>query len=150
MIVVRKISPAITVAEMTTLASATLLSFKDAEALKDDAMLSTVMSEIEKKSALLTVAGAREKVSVSLEKADSVRDEVARTLFVMLQGYAVMPMAEKKTAASSLLSALSNYGLKTLNESYAVESAHIEHILHILSSDENKAAVKALIESTTK
>ena len=144
MICIHKIINNITVAEMTTLSAAALLSFKDAEALKGDAMLDSVMSEIEKKSALLKAAGVREKKSLSLEKADSARDEILRTLFVMLQGYAVMPSQEKREAASSLLSKLSVYGLKTLSESYAIESAHIEHMLIILTSDENKAAVKAL------
>lgn len=135
----------ITVAD--TVSDVLVRLYKDAAAKSDaigkDAALVTIMSEVERLSADITTAIKRDKVSTSLEDADSKRDGIISSLFTLLAGYGAIPIAEKKAAADKLLAVTSKYkGIA--NEAYARESSLIESMLEDLSADDIADSIKTL------
>lgn len=104
-----------------------LLENPDGDIAKDK-NLSEIMNDIEKQSKNITTAINRDKVSTSLEHADTKRDEFIYQLFTLIAGYAAIPIADKKAAALKLLSITSKYkGIA--RATYAQESSLIESML---------------------
>ena len=113
-------------------------------ALAKDAALGTIMGDVERLSADITTAIKADKVSTSLEDADSKRDGIISSLFTLLAGYGAIPIAEKKAAAEKLLAVTGKYkGIA--NEAYARESSLIESMLGDLAA-EGLADAIALLE----
>ena len=113
-------------------------------ALAKDAALGTIMGDVERLSADITTAIKADKVSTSLEDADSKRDGIISSLFTLLAGYGAIPIAEKKAAAEKLLAVTGKYkGIA--NEAYARESSLIESMLGDLAA-EGLAGTIALLE----
>ena len=90
-------------------------------AVAKDTALSAIVTEVEKLSADITTAINRDKVSTSLEDADTKRDELIRQLGTLLAGYGAIPLAEKKAAAEKLSAVYDKYGKAIVNEPYARE-----------------------------
>ena len=136
----------VTVAD--TVSDALVRLYKEAAAkdgaLAKDAALGTIMGDVERLSADITTAIKADKVSTSLEDADSKRDGIISSLFTLLAGYGAIPIAEKKAAAEKLLAVTGKYkGIA--NEAYARESSLIESMLGDLAA-EGLAGAIALLE----
>ena len=136
----------VTVAD--TVSDALVRLYKEAAAkdgaLAKDAALGTIMGDVERLSADITTAIKADKVSTSLEDADSKRDGIISSLFTLLAGYGAIPIAEKKAAAEKLLAVTGKYkGIA--NEAYARESSLIESMLGDLAA-EGLADAIALLE----
>ena len=131
-----------------TVSDALVRLYKEAAAkdgaLAKDAALGTIMGDVERLSADITTAIKADKVSTSLEDADSKRDGIISSLFTLLAGYGAIPIAEKKAAAEKLLAVTGKYkGIA--NEAYARESSLIESMLGDLAA-EGLADAIALLE----
>ena len=109
-----------------------------------DANLAAMVAEVEDYSAKITTAIKADKVSTSLEEADSKRDEVIRQLGTLLAGYGVIPIPAKQEAAQKLSAVYDKYGKAIVNEPYARESSLIESMLEDFGKAEPADAVKAL------
>ena len=82
-------------------------------------------------------------INSTLDEADVKRDEIIRSLGTLLNGYAVIPIAEKKAAAEKLLAVFDKYKGITA-ESYANESSFIESMLKDYAASELADSIKAL------
>lgn len=131
-------------------ASDALLRLYKAAGLENDSFLSGAFKELESLSARLTTAIKKDVANSRLDECDGARDEAVRNLGTLIQGYAVIPVPEKKEAAKRLESAFSKYGKKIVNESYASESSLIESLLEDLGSFKSEMkileGVKTLVE----
>lgn len=117
------------VTELDSLSDTLVRLYKAQESLTADAMLKSIMADIEEQSARLTEAVKRDAVSSSLEEADARRDEAVRLLGTLVEGYAAIPFAAQRAAAENLKAAFGKYGKKIAGESYASESSLIESML---------------------
>lgn len=112
-------------------------------AIAKDANLAAIVAEVEKLSADITTAIKADKVSTSLEDADTKCDELIRSLFTLLLGYASIPLADKKAAAEKLLAVTEKYKGIT-SEAYARESSLIESMLEDFGNATLADSIKAL------
>ena len=112
-------------------------------AIAKDANLAAIVAEVEKLSADITTAIKADKVSTSLKDADTKRDELIRSLFTLLLGYAAIPLADKKAAAEKLLAVTEKYKGIT-SEAYARESSLIESMLEDFGNATLADSIKAL------
>lgn len=146
----KKVNPNVRITVADTISDTLIRIYKEAcaaspdGALSKDTALSEMAAEIETLSADLTTAIKATKISTSLEDADAKRDELVRQLGTLLSGYAVIPVAEKKAAAVSLLSVYDKYGKAIVNEAYARESSLIESLLEDFAEESLSSAVSAL------
>lgn len=129
-----KVNARARVTELDSLSDALVRFYKAQEALAQDAMLSSIMAEIEEQSARLTTAIRRDAVSSTLEEADARRDEEVRLLGTLVEGYTAIPFEAQQKAAESLKAAFDKYGKKITSESYASESSLIESLLEDFAS----------------
>ena len=113
-------------------------------AIAKDSALAEIVKEIEQKSAGITTAINKDKLSTSLEEADAKRDELIRQLGTLLIGYGAIPIADKKAAAEKLLATYEKYGKSITQESYARESSLIESMLEDFANAMLADAIKAL------
>lgn len=109
-----------------------------------DSNLAAIVAEVEKLSAKITTAIKADKVSTSLEDADSKRDELVRQLGTLLTGYEAIPIPSRQEAARKLSAVYDKYGKAIANEPYARESSLIESMLEDFSNTALAEAVKAL------
>ena len=117
--------------------------YKADSAVSADDYLKGVMAEVEDLSARITTAIKSDKTASTLDAADAKRDEVIRSLGTLLNGYAVIPVADKKAAAEKLLATFSKYkGIAS--QSYANESSLIESLLEDFAADSLADSIKAL------
>ena len=109
-----------------------------------DSNLAAIVAEVEKLSAEITTAIKADKVSTSLEDADSKRDELVRQLGTLLAGYGAIPIPFRQEAAKKLSAVYDKYGKAIANEPYARESSLIESMLEDFSNTALAEAVKTL------
>lgn len=129
----KKLRTNVRITELDTISDVLLRLYKADTALAKDEYLKTVMAEIEDLSSKITTAIKSDKAVSRLEEADLKRDEIIRSLGTLLNGYAVIPIEGKKTAAETLLATYNKYkGITT--ESYANESSFIESMLEDFSA----------------
>ena len=144
----KKVRPSVRITDADTVSDALVRLYKDAAAKKGaiakDAALAAIMGEVEKLSADITTAIKKDKVSTSLEEADTRRDEIIRSLGTLLTGYGAIPLADKKDAADKLLAVYNKYGKSIATETYARESSLIESMLEDFAADSLEDAIKAL------
>ena len=131
-----------------TVSDALVRLYKEAAAKTDgaiakDANLAAILAEVEKLSADITTAIKADKISTSLEDTDTKRDELIRSLFTLLLGYAAIPLADKKAAAEKLLAVTEKYKGIT-SEAYARESSLIESMLEDFGNATLADSIKAL------
>lgn len=131
------------VTELDTLSDALIRLYKADPALAKDDYLKNLMAEIESLSERITTAIRADKTASNLDEADTARDEIIRSLGTLLNGYAAIPVADKKAAAESLLTVYNKYKGITA-ESYANESSLIESMLQDFAAESLEAAVNAL------
>lgn len=144
-----KAKTSLRVAELDTLSDVLVRLYKDYSSdangtVAEDANLKAVMTDVESLSAALTTAIKSDKVTSSLDEADIARDEAVRSLSDALNGYAALPIPEKKAAAQNLLAIFQKYGKSITTKNYAEESSLIESLLEDLSAADAKANVETL------
>lgn len=128
-------------------ASDALLRLYKAAGLENDSFLSGAFKELEDLSARLTTAIKKDVANSRLDECDGTRDEAVRNLGTLIQGYAVIPVPEKKEAAKRLDAAFSKYGKKIVNESYASESSLIESLLEDLGAFKSEMKILEGVET---
>ena len=145
-----KINVNVRVAVADTLSDTLVRIYQDAVAenpdgaLAKDANLAAIMGELASLSADLTRAIKQDRVSLSLDEADSARDKLLSRFFALLAGYGAIPNAQKQEAAEKLLAVSAKYkGIAS--ESFARESALLESMLEDFAADDLKAPI-ALLE----
>lgn len=144
-----KAKTSLRVAELDTLSDVLVRLYKDYSSdangtVAKDANLKAVMTDVESLSASLTTAIKSDKVTSSLDEADIARDEAVKNLSDALNGYAALPIPEKKAAAQNLLAIFQKYGKSITTKNYAEESSLIESLLEDFSAEDAKANVETL------
>lgn len=144
-----KAKTSLRVAELDTLSDVLVRLYKDYSSdangtMAEDANLKAVMTDVESLSAALTTAIKSDKVTSSLDEADIARDEAVKNLSDALNGYAALPIPEKKAAAQNLLAIFQKYGKSITTKNYAEESSLIESLLEDFSAEDAKANVETL------
>lgn len=143
-----KIKTTLRISEVDTLVSTLVRLYRaavsDGGPLAKDENLASLMAEVEKFSAGLSLAIKSDRVESSLDEADVARDGIIRDISNLLTGYASIPVPEKKAAAGRLLSIFQKYGRGIITKSYAEESSLIESMLGDFFSESAKADVQLL------
>ena len=139
----KKIRSAIRVTALDTISDILVRLYKADSGIAGDEYLKASMAQIESLSERITIAIKSDKIASTLDEADVKRDEIIRSLGTLLNGYAVIPIAEKKAAAEKLLDVFNKYKGIT-GESYANESSFIESMLKDYASSELADSIKAL------
>ena len=139
----KKIRTTVRVTELDTISDVLLRLYKADSSIASDDYLKSTMAEIESLSERITIAIKADKIASTLDEADVKRDEIIRSLGTLLNGYAVIPIAEKKAAAEKLLAVFDKYKGITA-ESYANESSFIESMLKDYAASELADSIKAL------
>ena len=144
-----KAKTSLRVAELDTLSDVLVRLYKDYSSdadgtVAEDANLKAVMTDVERLSAALTTAIKSDKVTSSLDEADIARDEAVRNLSDALNGYAALPIPEKKAAAQNILAIFQKYGKSIITKNYAEESSLIESLLEDFSAEDAKANIETL------
>lgn len=139
----KKIRTTVRVTELDTLSDVLLRLYKADSGIASDDYLKSTMAEIGSLSERITIAIKADKIASTLDEADVKRDEIIRSLGTLLNGYAVIPIAEKKAAAEKLLAVFDKYKGITA-ESYANESSFIESMLKDYAASELADSIKAL------
>ena len=140
------------VTEIDALSDTLLRLYKAESSIANDAFLKKYFVELQKLSDAITEAIKRDHAQSNMDEKDAVRDEAVRNLGDLLDGYAVFPVPEKKTAALALKAIFDKYGRKITGESYANESSFIESLLKDLDASDAKANIAKLdgMEATVK
>ena len=144
-----KAKTSLRVAELDTLSDVLVRLYKDYSSdadgtVAEDANLKAVMTDVERLSAALTTAIKSDKVTSSLDEADIARDEAVRNLSDALNGYAALPIPQKKAAAQNILAIFQKYGKSIITKNYAEESSLIESLLEDFSAEDAKANIETL------
>lgn len=139
----KKIRTTVRVTELDTISDVLLRLYKADSSIASDDYLKSTMAEIESLSERITIAIKADKIASTLDEADVKRDEIIRSLGTLLNGYSVIPIAEKKAAAEKLLAVFDKYKGITA-ESYANESSFIESMLKDYAASELADSIKAL------
>ncbi len=139
----KKIRTTVRVTELDTISDVLLRLYKADSSIASDDYLKSTMAEIGSLSERITIAIKADKIASTLDEADVKRDEIIRSLGTLLNGYAVIPIAEKKAAAEKLLAVFDKYKGITA-ESYANESSFIESMLKDYAASELADSIKAL------
>ncbi len=139
----KKIRTIARVTELDTLSDALVRLYKADGGIAGDEYLQGVMAEIESLSAKLTTAIMSDKIVSTLTEADKKRDEVIRSFRTLLNGYAVIPFAEKKAAAEKLLAVFSKYKEIT-GENFLSESSLVESLIQDLGAADLAASIAML------
>ena len=139
----KKLRTNVRITELDTVSDVLLRLYKADTALAKDEYLKAVMAEVEDLSSKITTAIKSDKAVSRLEEADLKRDEIIRSLGTLLNGYAVIPVEGKKSAAETLLATFNKYkGIST--ESYANESSLIESMLEDFAKPELADSISVL------
>ncbi len=139
----KKIRTTVRVTELDTISDIIIRLYKADSGIAGDDYLKSTMAEIESLSERITIAIKADKIASTLDEADVKRDEIIRSLGTLLNGYSVIPIAEKKAAAEKLLAVFDKYKGITA-ESYANESSFIESMLKDYEASELADSIKAL------
>lgn len=139
----KKIRTTVRITELDTISDIIIRLYKADSGIAGDDYLKSTMAEIESLSERITIAIKADKIASTLDEADVKRDEIIRSLGTLLNGYSVIPIAEKKAAAEKLLAVFDKYKGITA-ESYANESSFIESMLKDYAASELADSIKAL------
>ncbi|MBO4729609.1 MAG: hypothetical protein J5631_14415 [Spirochaetaceae bacterium] len=139
----KKIRTTVRITELDTLSDVLLRLYKADSGIASDDYLKSTMAEIESLSERITIAIRSDRASSTLDEADIKRDDIIRSLGALLNGYAAIPIADKKAAAEKLLDVFNKYKGIT-GESYANESSLIESMVKDYEASELADSIKAL------
>lgn len=130
-------------AEVNSVASDIKKAFEKTT-LSSDTVLLGMMTHLEEANSALTLALKRLKAKSVLEDLDLVRDDQIRALWYLVLGATHHPDTGISDAANMLKAVMDIYGLDMVNESYNVESAHINSMLAKLEAPEFSEAITAV------
>lgn len=142
--ILKKLSSKLRTTEIDSASEAVIRLYKEFGELEKDAFLKIAMAEIEGLSAQITNAIMQNRILSKLDDADSVRDKAVKELGTLLDGYAVIPVEEKRFAARNLQAVFAKYGKGIVNKSYASESSLIESMLGDFDAPELSADIESL------
>lgn len=138
-----KVRTIIRITELDSLSDLIVRLYKADKSIAADEYLKSLMAEIESLSAKITSAIKKDKIVSTLSEADKERDKVISSLKTLLNGYAVIPFADKKSAAEKLLAVFSKY--KEISwENYLSESSLIESMLQDFAAPSLSAEIERL------
>lgn len=124
----KKIKSNIRVAELDSFSDGVIRLYKADKNVAKDAYLKNVMAEIEDLSDRITSAIKSDRIISTLKSMDDSRNEIIRSLGLLLNGYSVLHDENKKNAAVSLLSIHNKYkGI--VQDNYSAKSSLIESML---------------------
>ncbi|WP_282035910.1 DUF6261 family protein [Saccharicrinis aurantiacus] len=98
------------------------------EDLSADTYITSVFDHLKTKSKALSNAIRQDKVESELDALDTVRDELVKSAHYLLIGYVRNPNQTYATAATAVKKVYDKYGIKMINESYAVQSSLSESL----------------------
>ena len=120
--------------EVSSVSSNLLTAYNKTE-LSSDTFLQGFFATLDEKSTVLSGAIKRLKEKSELLNLDGIRDDTMRAVWYLVFGLTFHPEEEISNAAKKVFAVLENFGLGIINESYAIESAHISSILAQLSAE---------------
>ncbi|WP_372644563.1 DUF6261 family protein [Ancylomarina sp.] len=128
----------------TNTASDNLLMAFNKQTFEGDNYIGGLFTNLQTWTGLLGTAIYRGKVESNLDELDVARDEKVQALNYLLLGATHHPIAEIKAAGENLFDTYMKYGLKIINETYAIESSLIESLLQDLSAPVLQADITAV------
>ena len=141
----KKIRATVRVTEIYALSAALARLYVDYPQMSTDNYIKTCLGNITALTEEITDAIRPDKEASNLLEADAVRDEVIRNFSTLLDGYAVIPIEDKRAAALNLKAIFEKYGKKMIYESYDNESALIESMLRDYSAPAAAADAQKLL-----
>ncbi|MBQ1924906.1 MAG: hypothetical protein II180_02150 [Proteobacteria bacterium] len=130
----KKLKSTVRVTEIYALAAGIARLYVDCPTMSTDNYIKTSMDNISSLTDQITDAIRPDKDASMLLDADAIRDEIIRNFSTLLDGYAVIPLDDKRAAALNLKAIFEKYGKKMIYESYDNESALIESMLRDYSA----------------
>ncbi len=109
--------------------------------LSADLFLHSLFEEYTPLATRISAAIKRDQAESDLDEHDAARDSDIRDIFYIVKGAAHNPIAAIKEAGNKVLVVIEKYGLAMVDESYAIESAHINSMTDDLSTDEMVEAI---------
>ena len=140
-----KISDRTRLTELNAVVEAILRLFDSIIALKKDAILSPIILRVRTDSGKLTISIKSDKIVSTLDDLDRVRDAAVKDLGTLCDGYAVIPIAEKKAAGLICKAIFDKYGRGIAEENFASESTLIKSLLQDFEAENAKNAVSELL-----
>ncbi len=112
--------------------------------LSGDLYLHSLFAEYTPLAERISAAINRDQAESDLGEHDSVRDSEIRDIFYIVKGAAHNPIPVIKEAGQKVLMVIEKYGLAIVDESYAIESAHINSMTDDLSTVEMVEAISKI------
>ena len=140
-----KIKTAIRLTELGGLVDTIIRDYTADEKVQVDPFVKSVVSDIDTKNSVFTIAILQDKTLSNLEAADAARDEALKTLGALLNAYAIFPIESKKTLAVPLKAIYEKYvKAGILSANYTSESKMIESMLLDFAADNLSENIKGL------
>lgn len=118
------------VGEVSGIASSIILTYDNAQKVKDDEFLKKIFSELKTLSEQITTAIEQAKVQSKLAEYDAKRNEKVSAMNAVLKGYAVLPVPEIAVSAKRLLKIFNRYGVAINSYGYLEQSSMINSLLN--------------------
>lgn len=112
--------------------------------LSSDTILAGFITKTEEKNASLSGAIKRLREKSKLFELDGTRDDCLRAVWFLVFGFTFHPDEAVSSAAKKVFAILENFGLQIINETYAIESAHIGAMLGQFATPDVQAATALL------
>lgn len=125
----KKLRSTVRVTEIYALSAGISRLYVEYPQMSTDNYIKTCLDNIASLTEEITDAIRPDKEASHLLETDAVRDEIIRNFSTLLDGYAVIPLDDKRAAALNLKAIFEKYGKKIIYESYDNESALIESML---------------------
>jgi len=122
----------------------TLLNALARRDLTEDVYLTGLIARLTNNNTKLTQANMEVSTYTLLPPIDKKRGEYYQAVFYEVKAKRRWPDDAVRAAAEQIYAVIAKYGLRTINKSYAEESASINALLCDLQEEENKAAVTGL------
>lgn len=110
----------------------------------DDAHISAIQAEMEPLYTNLVTAINKDQAESDLDKYDTSRDEVYRSLLHLCKGYLYHPDAQVSKAAAKVDAVTDKYGFELTNQGYSAESALLDSLMADMALPEIAPSVEVL------
>lgn len=109
-----------------------------------DVHLTDIFSELKPISLKMSIAINQDKAESLQAELDVKRDSSLKDLVLAAEGYRINPIASIRTAAETVCTVIEKYGLSIADESYVLESSHINALLRDLAEEKLEEAIGEL------
>ncbi len=123
------------IAEVATVSSEMTTLHKELD-LSEDLYLQSLFDRYTPLSDQISDAIKRDHAESDLDERDTLRDDHIRDIFYVVKGATRNPIQVIKDAGVKVFAVLAKYGLDIIDESYAVESAHLNSMVNDLSTED--------------